>query len=97
MEITKVIYHAVKIMSQTFGGINIEILDKEMVNNGVRILIDSGVKKHRVLLKHEMAEDICFYGESVANTIVYEAIKDDYKQLERKLKLNEIESNNKNS
>ena len=89
-DISQVIYHAVNIMSKCFGCIKIEIIDTKMTSNGVRISIYSGVKKHIVYLKHSMAEDICIYGESLANDIIYQVIMEDAMLLERKLKLDKI-------
>lgn len=89
-EITNIIYYAVKKMSRCFGGVNIVIVDNEMINNGVTIVIDSGVKKHRMFLQHSLAEDICIYGENIANEIVFKIIKQDFVLLERKLKLDKI-------
>ena len=95
--IPSIVLRAVEIMKLCFGGIDIDILDNDMVRKesslklGITVLmsIDYG-NKHRVFLGYQECEDICTYGESVANEYVYLIIKDDFVKIQRKLKLQKI-------
>lgn len=101
MAISKVILQAVEVLKKSFGGVDIEILDTDMIrkhNNplypsgylGISIFIYSGFRKHRVFFTYSNAEDILFYGQHVADQFIYDIIKEDIPQLERKLKLDKI-------
>jgi len=111
MKISQNILSAVEILKQCFGGIEIKILDTEMTRQypdnfiplgylGVSILIDSGVKKHKVFFKNQIAEDILFSVISpikVADSFMIDIIGGDlpmiikkFTNLKRKLKLQKL-------
>ena len=91
MEISTFILSAVEVLKKCFGGIEIEILDIEMIRRypdnftplgylGVYILIDYGVNKHKVFFKNQFAEDILYSGIGslkMAESFMIDIIGDD--------------------
>ena len=92
MEISQIILNAVDILKNVFlGWIIVEIMDTEMSRKfpdaytplgylGVTILIDTGVKKHRVFLKNQTCEDMLFGSVNprlMAEEFIMIVIKDD--------------------
>lgn len=108
----EVILNAVEILKKTFGGIDIQILDTEMSRKypdnyaklgylGITISVDNDVRKHKVFLKYQTAEDIVTLGFHIAESFIYDILKDDFslmllkiKQQERKEKLEKINNTN---
>ena len=101
MEISPIVLEAVKMMRKSFGGVEIEIISKEMVrsspnqyapvgNLGVTVSIYSGFRHHRLFLGYQLSEDMVFYGQHIADDVVGKVMLPDLLLLERKLKLDKI-------
>jgi hypothetical protein len=105
MEISQMILKTVELLKNVFlEWITVEIMDTKMSRKfpdaytplgylGITILIDTGVRKHRVFLKNQVCEDILFGSvnpELMAEKFMMIVIKDDILLLERKMKLEKL-------
>jgi hypothetical protein len=105
MEISQTILKTVELLKKCLDGlVTVEIMDTKISRKfpdantslgylGVTILINSGIKMHKVFLSQQRAEDILFGSvnpELMAKEFMMIVIKDDILLLERKMKLEKI-------
>jgi hypothetical protein len=92
-----IIFGAVEIMKTSFGGTDVKIISQEMYRNQsdnttlIGILgVDIEIEGYKVFLSYSIAEDMCLYGQHVADNFVFNILKGDYKRKIRKEKIKEI-------
>ena len=97
MEIPSTITTAIEMMKKSFGGIEVNLLKNNLIlSNGIygASISIKMFKKQKVFLPCSLAEDICFYGSCIADQIIYETCKEDFKLIQRKIKLIELSKYN---
>lgn len=99
MDIPEIILLAVKELRSCFGVLEIEIMknSNEIIPVGkLGVIIQlTFIKKYKIFLTYQMAEDICTYGHHIAESFIMDIVKNDLKKFERKLKLEKINDTNK--
>ena len=102
-EISPVILRIVEIINEL--GYYAKIIDTEMTTNyphwGVNVEVSlfdhPSVPKHRLFLKHQIAEDMLIWGRNVTESFLFDIIKEDYNSLVRLYRKQKLEQINKNA
>jgi hypothetical protein len=93
MEISPVVYNAVELMKNSFGGTDVKIFSEKKYRtqpneySPIGVLgVDIYIQDIIVFLSYSISENISVYGQYLADSFVFDILKDEYKRMIRREK-----------